>query len=159
MRVCYGAGAVTRIFVDGDACPTKSEVYRVALRHDLKVYVVSCGPLHVPARGRVEHIRVARGVDGADDWIAEHAGSGDIVVTADLPLAARCLAVGAQAIAPNGTVFSPESIGDVLATRDLLDNLRQMGVATGGPPPFGPSDRARFLSRLGAAIQAARGGG
>ncbi len=148
-----------RLFVDGDACPTKNEVYRVAQRHDLKVYVVSRGRLHVPSKGRVEHVRVAAGVDGADDWIAEHCGPGDIVVTADLPLAARCLARGARALAPNGTVFNEESMGEVLATRDLFEHLRQMGLAAGGPPPFSPGDRARFLARLGEAIQALRSGG
>jgi uncharacterized protein YaiI (UPF0178 family) len=147
---------VLEIYVDGDACPVKDEVYRVALRHDLKVYVVSNAPLRVPDKGRVERVRVGAGLDVADDWIANHAGAGDVVVTADIPLAARCLRGGARVIAPNGTVFTEDSIGEALAGRDLMDQLRQMGVATGGPAPFVPADRSRFLARLGEAIQAAR---
>lgn len=144
------------IYLDADACPVKDEVYRVALRHGLKVYVVSNAPLRVPDKGRVERIRVAAGLDAADNWIAEHAGATDIVVTADIPLASRCLGKGARVIAPNGTVFTEDSIGEALASRDLLDQLRQMGVATGGPAPYAPADRSRFLSKLGEAIQAVR---
>lgn len=144
------------IYVDGDACPVKEEVYRLASRHDLKVFVVTHGSLRVPDRGRVERVRVRPGLDAADDWIAEHAGPDDIVVTADIPLAARCLARGARVIAPTGHAFTEASIGDALASRDLLDHLRQMGEVTGGPPPFSASDRSRFLSRLGEAIVAAK---
>lgn len=147
------------IFVDGDACPVKDEIYRVALRHDLKVYVVSHGPLWLPGKGRVERIRVKPGLDAADDWIADHAGAGDIVVTADIPLAARCLERGARVLGPNGQVFTEASIGDALASRELMDHLRQMGVATGGPSPFSASDRSRFLSKLGEAIQSIRQAG
>ncbi len=140
--------------MDGDACPVKDEIYRLARRHDLKVLVVSHGPLRVPRKGRIEGIRVKPGLGAADDWIAEHAGQDDIVVTADIPLAARCLKRGARALAPNGQLFAEESIGDVLATRDLMEQLRQAGVQAGGPGPFSPADRSRFLSRLGEIIHA-----
>ena len=144
------------IYLDGDACPVKSEVFRLALRHGLKVLVVSHGPLHVPAKGRIERVRVKPGFDAADDWIAEHIETDDIVVTADIPLAGRCLKKGARAIAPDGRLFTEDSIGDALAGRDLKEHLRQMGLVTGGPAPYAPSDRSRFLSRLGEAIQAIR---
>jgi uncharacterized protein len=144
------------IYVDGDACPVKDEVYRLALRHGLKVFVVTHGMLRVPSKGRVERVRVKPGLDAADDWIAEHAGVGDVVITADIPLAGRCLKTGAQVVAPNGQTFTEASIGDALAGRDLMEHLRQMGEVTGGPPPFSASDRSRFLSRLGEAIVAAK---
>jgi len=141
------------VYVDGDACPVKDEVYRVALRHDLKVYVVSDGPLRASAPGRVEFIRVKQGYNAADDWIAERAGAGDIAVTSDIPLADRCLTNGARAIAPNGREFTEDSIGQALANRELMDHLRQMGAVTGGPKPFVPADRSRFLARLEETIQ------
>jgi len=144
------------IYVDGDACPVKEDIYRLALRHDIKVLVVSHGPLHVPARGRIEGVRVRKGLGATDDWIAEHVEEGDIVVTADIPLADRCLKKGARVLAPNGQVFTEASIGGALATRELKEHLRQMGAVTDGPSPFTPADRTRFLSRLGEAIHAAR---
>jgi len=147
---------VLDLYVDGDACPVKAEIFRIAARHDLKVFVVSGGPVRVPEKGRVERVRVRPGLDAADDWIAEHAGLGDIVVTADIPLAGRCLARGARVLAPNGHAFTEDSIGEALASRELLRQLRGMGEVTGGPPPFGPSDRGRFLSRLGETIDAIR---
>src|SRR5262245_27695431 len=136
------------VFVDADACPVKQEVYRVALRHQLKVYVVSCGPLGRSAPGRVEFVRVRQDSDAADDWIAERAGPGDLVVTADIPLAARALAKGARVLAPDGREFTPDSIGDALANRALSDHLRQMGLVAGGPAPFTRAARSRFLERL-----------
>ncbi len=144
------------VYVDGDACPVKDEVYRVALRHDLKVYVVSDGPLRADARGRVEFVRVRQGFNAADDWIAERTGEGDIAVTSDIPLADRCLKKGARVVAPNGREFTEASIGEALAKRELMDNLRQMGAITGGPPPFVQADRSRFLARLEETIQAIR---
>jgi uncharacterized protein YaiI (UPF0178 family) len=147
------------IYVDGDACPVKSEVYRVALRHDLKVYVVSDGALRADAKGRVEFVRVRQGWNAADDWIAERAGPGDIAITSDIPLADRCLKNGARVIAPNGRVFTEDSIGEALAKRELMDQLRQMGEVTGGPPPFVPADRSRFLARLDETIQAIKRAG
>jgi len=143
------------IYVDGDACPVKEDVYRLALRHDIRVMVVSHGPLHVPARGRIAGVRVKKGFGAADDWIAEHVAEGDLVVTADIPLADRCLKKGARVLAPNGQAFAEASIGEALATRELMEHLRQMGAVTDGPPPFSPADRSRFLSRLGEAIHAA----
>jgi len=144
------------LYVDGDACPVKDEVYRVALRHDLKVYVVSDGALRASAPGRVEFVRVKQGWNAADDWIAERAGVGDIAVTSDIPLADRCLKNGARVVAPNGREFTEDSIGEALAKRELMDHLRQMGAVTGGPAPFVPADRSRFLARLEEAIQATR---
>jgi uncharacterized protein len=145
------------LYVDGDACPVKAEIFRLAARHDLKVLVVSSGPVWVPEKGRVEKVRVRPGLDAADDWIAEHVSENDIVVTADIPLAGRCLARGARVLAPNGQVFTEASIGDALATRELMRHLRDLGEVTGGPPPFAPSDRSRFLSRLGETIDSIRG--
>jgi uncharacterized protein YaiI (UPF0178 family) len=147
---------VLDIYVDGDACPVKNEVYRVAKRYDLKVLVVSDSPLRVPSDGRVERIRVKQGAGAADDWIAERIQEGDIAVTADIPLADRCLKRGARVVAPDGRIFTEASIGDALAGRELMDHLRQMGEVTGGPAPFAPSDRSRFLSRLDEVIVAVR---
>jgi uncharacterized protein len=144
------------VYVDGDACPVKDEVYRVALRHDLKVYVVSDGPLRAQAPGRVEFIRVRQGYNAADDWIAERAEEGDIAITSDIPLADRCLKKGARVVAPNGRAFTEDSIGEAMAKRELMDQLRQMGEITGGPPPFVRADRSRFLARLEETIQAIR---
>jgi uncharacterized protein len=144
------------VFVDGDACPVKDEVYRVALRYDLKVYVVYCGALRTRVPGRVEFVRVQQGFDAADDWIAERAGDGDIVVTADIPLADRCIKKGARVVAPNGRPFTEASIGEAMAQRALMDHLRAMSAVTGGPPPFAPADRSRFLSALDEVIQRLR---
>jgi uncharacterized protein YaiI (UPF0178 family) len=144
------------VYVDGDACPVKDEVYRVAARHDLKVYVVSDGPLRAFAPGRVEFVRVKQGWNAADDWIAERAGVGDIAVTSDIPLADRCLKNGAWVVAPNGREFTEDSIGEALARRELMDHLRQMGEVAGGPAPFVPADRSRFLARLEETIQTIR---
>lgn len=141
------------IYVDADACPVKDEVYRVAARRGLKVYVVSNSPILVP-RGDplIERVVVAAGPDVADDWIAERSRRGAIVVTADVPLADRAIKAGADAIAPNGKPFTPDSIGMTLATRNLLHDLRSAGAITGGPRPFSPRDRAEFLSALDRAI-------
>lgn len=141
------------VYVDGDACPVKDEVYRVALKNDLKVYVACHGSLRGPARGRVEVVRVKAGLNAADDWIAERAGEGDVVVTSDIPLADRCLKRGARVVAPDGRTFTEDSIGEAMAGRELMDNLRQMGVATGGPPPFGAAERRRFVAALSRAVQ------
>jgi uncharacterized protein YaiI (UPF0178 family) len=140
------------IYVDADACPVKQEVYRVAERHGLKVVIVSNSPIAVPRDPLVERVVVSAGMDQADDWIAERVGRGDIVVTADIPLASRCVKAGADVIAPNGKAFTEESIGMTLATRNLLDSLRSAGAVTGGPKAFSPQDRSRFLSALDQAI-------
>lgn len=144
------------IYIDADACPVKSEVFRLASRHDLKVFVVSSNPVHVPERGRFERVRVRPGLDAADDWIVEHVGERDIVVTADIPLAGRCLEKGAKVLNPNGQTFTEDSIGAALAGRELMQHLRSMGENIGGPSPFSPQDRSRFLSKLGEAIDALR---
>jgi hypothetical protein len=140
------------IYVDADACPVKPEVYRVAERYSLKVIVVCNSPIAVPREPWIERVVVDEGMDAADDWIATRAGPGDIVVTADVPLASRCLKAGAAVIAPNGKRFDEDSIGMTVATRNLLHELRSAGAITGGPSPFEPRDRSRFLSALDQAI-------
>ncbi len=137
-----------RIFVDADACPVKTEIYRVAERHGLAVLVVANSPIAVPRDDFVQRIVVPSGPDAADDWIAERAARGDIVVTADVPLAARCVKAGAQVITPAGKPFTENSIGMALATRNLLDQLRSSGEVTGGPKPFSARDRSAFLQEL-----------
>jgi hypothetical protein len=144
------------IYVDADGCPVKEEVYRVAQRYGLTVHVVANQPLRVPPQQTVRAVRVDGGFDAADDWIAERAGAGDVVVTTDVPLAARCVKAGARALGPKGREFTEEAIGDALATRDLMDHLRQMGVETGGPAAFTQKDRSRFLQKLDELVQAAR---
>ena len=136
------------ILIDADACPVKQEVYRVAERHRVRTIVVSNSPIAVPHNPLIERIVVAAGMDKADDFIAERSTKGVIVVTADIPLAARAVKAGAVAIAPNGTPFSEASIGMALATRNLMDQLRSQGAITGGPKPFSPKDRSAFLGSL-----------
>jgi uncharacterized protein YaiI (UPF0178 family) len=145
------------IYIDADACPVKQEIYRVAERHArkgaaLKVYVVSNSPIAVPRDAFVERVVVGAGMDEADNWIAGRAGAGDIVITADVPLASRCVKGGAEVIAPNGKAFSKDSMGMTLATRNLMDSLRSAGAVTGGPKPFAPRDRSSFLAALDQAI-------
>ncbi len=140
------------LYVDADACPVKDEVYRVADRHGLKVFVVANAFMRVPDYPLVERVVVPAGADAADDWIAERAGPGAVVVTADIPLASRCIKAGAAVIAPNGKPFTEASIGMALATRNLMDELRSAGQVTGGPRPFDRQDRSRFLSALDTAI-------
>jgi hypothetical protein len=136
------------IFVDADGCPVKKEVYRVAGRHDLNVTLVSNSRIQAPEGDWIRCVVVGAGFDAADDWIVDHAQAGDIVVTADIPLADRCLKIGARALTPSGKVFTEESIGGAMASRELLSYLREMGTVTGGPPPFSPRDRSRFLHEL-----------
>jgi uncharacterized protein len=137
-----------RIFVDADACPVKEEIYRVAARYKLKVYVVANSAILVPRAAGLERVVVGAGPDAADDWIAERVGRGAIVITSDVPLASRCVKQGAEVLAPTGKPFSESSIGMALATRNLMDQLRSAGQTTSGPPPFGARDRSRFLSAL-----------
>jgi uncharacterized protein YaiI (UPF0178 family) len=136
------------IYIDADACPVKAEVYRVAERHGVTVVVVSNSPIAVPREPFIERAVVPPGMDKADDYIAERAAKGVVVVTADVPLAARAVKAGAVAIAPNGKPFSEDSIGMALATRNLMDQLRSAGEITGGPKPFSPKDRSAFLGSL-----------
>ncbi len=144
------------IYVDADGCPVKDEVYRVAGRYGLKVWVIANDWLRVPDDPLVTRIIVSEGLDRADDWIAERIGPGDIAVTADVPLADRCVKRGAQAIAPNGRRFSEATIGTDLADRNLMTALREAGAIQGGGRPFSRQDRSRFLSALDNAIQALR---
>jgi uncharacterized protein YaiI (UPF0178 family) len=140
------------IYVDADACPVKAEIYRVAERHGIRVFVVSNSFLAVPRDPLIERVVVGSGFDAADDWIAERAGPGAVVVTADIPLAHRCVTAGADVIGPTGRPFTEASIGMALATRNLMEDLRAMGDATGGPKPFSAKDRSAFLSALDLAI-------
>ncbi len=137
-----------RIYVDADACPVKDETYRVAARYGIDVFVVANSPILIPRAPRIERVVVAAGPDAADDWIAERTGPGAIVVTADIPLASRCVKAGAEVLSPIGKRFSESSIGMALATRNLMDHLRSIGEATSGPKAFGPRDRSNFLSAL-----------
>ena len=143
----------TRIYVDADACPVKDEIYRVAIRHGVPVSVVAGNFIRVPQDPLIERVAAGAGMDAADDWIAERAGSGDVVVTADIPLASRCVKTGADVIAPNGKPFTEESIGMTLAMRNLMHDLRSAGELTRGPPPFSPRDRSAFLSALDETIR------
>lgn len=141
-----------RIFVDADACPVKNEVYRVAERYGLKVYVVANSFMNVPRSDTIERVIVNEGPDIADNWIAERAGENDIVVTADIPLAGRCVRNGVTVIGPTGKSFDDNSIGMALATRNLLTDLRSAGATTRGPPPLSRQDISRFLSALDLAV-------
>ena len=147
---------VTAIYVDADACPVKAEIYRVAERYKLKVFVVSNSYLNVPRDPRHELVVVSDSFDAADNWIAERVGPDDIVVTADIPLADRSIKAGASVIGNTGVPFTPASIGMAMANRELLSNLRAMGEITGGPKPMAQRDRSRFLSALDEAIQKIR---
>jgi uncharacterized protein YaiI (UPF0178 family) len=141
------------IYVDADGCPVKQEVFRVAKRYGLPVHVVANGWLQTPDAPRVRMVVVGQGLDAADDWIVEHAGPEDVVVTADVPLAARCVARKAAVLHPNGRPFTEDDVGGALALRDLLARLRESGARTGGPAPFRERDRSQFLQALDAAIQ------
>jgi uncharacterized protein YaiI (UPF0178 family) len=142
------------IYVDADACPVKEEVYRVARKYGIKVFVVANAPIRVPREEIIEFIGVKGGFDAADNWIVERAAAGDIVITADIPLAERCLHQGAKVVGPKGVEFTEDGIGHALATRALLDMLRQSDEFGGGPAPFAKADRSRFLSKLDEMIHA-----
>jgi uncharacterized protein len=144
------------IYVDADACPVKGEILRVAQRHGLKTYMVSDGGVRPSNNPLVELVVVSPGMDAADDWIAEHIGAGDIAITADTPLAARCIAKGARVLRFNGQPFDAQSIGAALATRNLMTHLRETGEITGGPRPFAKQDRSRFLDALETMVQAVK---
>ena len=141
-----------RIFVDADACPVKAEVYRVAERYGLNVFVVANSFMNVPRSDLIERVIVSEGPDIADNWIAERARENDIVITADIPLAGRCVRNKATVIGPTGKPFTDDSIGMALATRDLLTDLRSAGATTRGPPPLSRQDLSRFLSALDLAV-------
>jgi uncharacterized protein YaiI (UPF0178 family) len=143
------------VYVDADACPVKAEVYKVAGRYGVRVVLVANAPLRLPAGSGVELV-VRGGFGAADDYIAEQVGPGDIAVTADIPLAARCLAAGARVIDPRGRKITDNEIGHLLGMRDLKEALRQSGEITGGPAPFAAKDRSRFLSALDEVINEVR---
>ncbi len=143
------------IYVDADACPVKPEVLRVATRHDLIVHMVSNSWMRLDESPLIKRVIVGDGADAADDWIAEHAGPADIVITADILLAARCLKVGAQCIGPTGKPFSDANIGMALAMRDMPKHLRETGVSRGYNATFTPRDRSQFLQALENAVQIA----
>ena len=142
------------IYVDADACPVKKEVYRVARRCKLKVTIVSNAYMQIPPDERFDLVVVGKGDNIADDWIVENIQQDDICITADIPLAARCLKLKAHVLGSRGKIFTPESIGDTLATRNLMTSLREAGmVDTGGPPPLTKKDRSNFLNKLDQIIQ------
>ena len=141
-----------RIFVDADACPVKNEVYKVAERYGLRVFVVANSFMNVPRDDMIERVIVSEGPDIADNWIVERTGDSDIVITADIPLAGRCVRNGVTVISPTGKPFDDNSIGMALATRDLLTDLRSAGATTRGPPPLSRQDISRFLSALDLAV-------
>ena len=144
------------VYIDADACPVKPEIYRVAKRYELKVTVVSNSWMRVPPEKDIKLEVVGDGFDEADDWIVDHIESDDIVITADIPLASRCIDGGAQVIGTSGKRFTEEGIGQTLATRDLLAELRGAGEITGGPPPLTQRDRSKFLQQLDVVVQSIR---
>ena len=144
------------VFVDADACPVKQEVYRVAGRYRLEVTLVTNSWMRVPNESWIALEVVKDGLDAADDWIVEHVQAHDIVVTADIPLASRCLKKGASVVGSTGKPFTEVNIGEAVATRDLLSDLRGAGETTGGPPPLTKRDRSRFLQQLDQVIQSLR---
>lgn len=145
-----------RLFIDADACPVKDEVYKVAERYGLHVFVVANSFINTPRVPWIERVIVDAGPDIADDWIADQALARDIVITSDIPLARRALDKGALVLTSNGRAFTPDSIGAALASRDVGEHLRSIGEVTRGPAPFGPADRSRFLQALDAAVHRAR---
>jgi len=147
---------VLDIFIDADGCPVKPEVYRVAQRYGLHVTVVANSWIQIPYEAWLELVVVEGQFDAADDWIVEHVVEKDVVISGDIPLAARCIKKGALVLGPRGHAFTEASIGEALASRALLAHLRELGTITGGPAPFEQRDRSRFLQRLDETIQAAR---
>ena len=143
-----------RIYLDADACPVKEQVYKVAARYGAELFVVANAPLRVPSGVRL--VVVPGGIDVADDWIAERAEAGDLVLTADIPLAARVVPNGVRCLDFRGGEFTPSRVGDALAARDLNAYLRSLGVASSGPAGFSQKDRSRFASALDSAVQQAR---
>ena len=141
------------IYIDADGCPVKEETYKVAARHQLKVFVVANKRLNIPMHPTIRMEVVSGDPDAADNWIAEHIQPKDICITADIPLADRCLKAGGRAIQPRGDEWTEDNIGDALATRELMKGLREMGEARGGPAPMSPRDRSQYLSHLENLIQ------
>ena len=149
----YRGDGLLDIYVDSDACPVKLEVCKVAKRYQMNVTFVSNSRMRIPDQEGVKLVVVEGQLDAADDFIVENVTKDDIVVTADIPLAYRCIKSGAQVIGPTGRLFSIDNIGESLATRNLLSELREAGNITGGPPPFQKRDRSRFLQSLDQIVQ------
>ena len=151
------AQKLTEIYVDGDACPVREEIYRVAARLGLNVLVVSNGsrPIRPPGTSNVSMVLVGDGTDATDDWIAEHISAIDVCVTSDIPLASRCLEKGARVVSPTGKQWTQANIGNALVGREIARHLRELGTHTGGPARLTKNDRSRFLSVLDTAVQAA----
>jgi uncharacterized protein YaiI (UPF0178 family) len=149
---------VTILYIDGDACPVRNEVYRVADRLGLEVFVVANGsrPIRPSGRTNVTMITVEAGADVADDWIADRMTKADVCITSDIPLASRCLAKGGRALAPNGKIWTADNIGNALAGREIGRYLREIGLNTGGPAPLAKQDRSHFLSALDTVVRAAQ---
>jgi uncharacterized protein YaiI (UPF0178 family) len=149
---------VTTLYIDGDACPVRDEAYRVAHRLGVPVVVVANGsrPMRPTDWPHVTTVTVGAGADVADDWIAERIEAADVCVTGDIPLASRCLAKGARALAANGKVWTPDNIGNALAGREVGRYLREIGLNTGGPAPLAKRDRSQFLTALDTLLTAAR---
>jgi uncharacterized protein len=148
---------MTDIYVDGDACPVREEIYRVAARLGLEVFVVYNGsrPIRPPGRPNVRMVVVVDAADAADDWIAERIAAADVCVTADIPLASRCLKQGARVVSPTGRHWTEANIGNALAGREIARHLRELGANTRGPAPLTKTDRSRFLGALDTALHAA----
>jgi uncharacterized protein len=148
---------LTDIYIDGDACPVREEIYRVAARLRLNVFVVSNGsrPIRPPDASNVRMVLVGDNADAADDWIAEHISAVDVSVTSHIPLASPSLKKGARVVSPTGKQWTQANIGNALVGREIARHLRELGTNTGGPAPLTKKDRSRFLSRLGTALQAA----
>jgi hypothetical protein len=149
---------MTVVYIDADACPVKAEAERVATRHGVSMLVVSNGGIRPSANPLVQNVFVAQGPDEADKWIAERAGPGDVVVTGDIPLAAKCVAAGARVIKHDGSELTTANIGQVLAMRDLMQDLRSADpFRQGGGRPFSKADRSRFLDVMDRVVRATKG--
>ena len=148
---------MTDIYVDGDACPVREEIYRVAARLQLNVFLVSNGsrPIRPPGTSNVRMVLVGDTADAADDWIAEHISAIDVCVTADIPLASRCLKKSARVVSPTGKQWTQANISNALVGREIARHLRELGTNTGGPAPLTKKDRSRFFSALDTVLQAA----
>ena len=147
---------MVKIYVDADACPVKNEVERVATRHYLETYMVCDGGIRPSLNPLIQLVVVNQGADAADDWIVDHISNSDICVTNDIPLAGRCLKKGAFSIKPNGKSYTNDNIGIALATREIMEKIRESGEITGGPPPFSKADRSKFLDQMEKIVQRAK---
>ena len=147
---------MVKIYVDADACPVKNEVERIATRHNLDTYLVCDGGIRPSLNPLIHLVIVNQGADAADDWIADRIGCVDICVTNDIPLAGRCLKKGAFSIKPNGESYTNDNIGMALATRKIMEGIRESGEIAGGPPPFNKADRSKFLNQMEMIVQKAK---